>query len=165
MVCKYNKICLGGTFDVPLHEGHKMLLGTAPKIAYHFMVAITSDERLKKNPKKHAVRPFTERSRGVREFYDANDIDPGRYAIKPLTGDVYNDRLMRPDCDIEAILVSEETMHGAATINRERNKMGLQSFAVEVVQMVLAEDGERISTSRIYERKIDKYGKVLKKSE
>ena len=147
---------------MPLHEGHKMFLETAPKIAYHFLVAITSDERLKKHPKKHAVRPFPERSRGMKEFYDANDIDPERYEIEPLTGEVYNDHLMKPDCDIEAVLVSEETIRGAETINRERVKMGLKPFAVEVVQMVLAEDGERISTSRVYKGEIDGGGKKLK---
>jgi pantetheine-phosphate adenylyltransferase len=63
--------------------------------------------------------------------------------------------------DFDFIVVSPETLPMAEKINRLRAKKNLKGLQISVVEYQLAQDLVRISSTRIYEGKIDKHGKVL----
>jgi pantetheine-phosphate adenylyltransferase len=58
----------------------------------------------------------------------------------------------------DALVVSPETIDGAARVNEARRVRGLNPLRVEVVDHVLAADGEPISSTRIVRGEIDEYG-------
>lgn len=155
---KYGKICLGGTFDLPLHKGHRLLLMWASLLGDSVLVAMRSDRYLRENPKPHPVAPYQERERAVSEFMDRFG---SCYDIKPLEGNVYNPGLVTGGSDVDAIIVSEETVAGAEEINAARKESGLSPLYVEKIRLVRAEDGERVSSTRIREGKIDEKGRLL----
>jgi pantetheine-phosphate adenylyltransferase len=63
--------------------------------------------------------------------------------------------------DLDAILVSSETLLGAARINELRRWRGLNELEVIHVELVMAEDGKPVSTTRIRSGEIDREGRVL----
>ncbi len=63
--------------------------------------------------------------------------------------------------DFDFIVVSPETLPMAEKINRLRAKKNLKGLQISIVEYQLAQDLVRISSTRIYEGKIDKHGKVL----
>jgi pantetheine-phosphate adenylyltransferase len=65
--------------------------------------------------------------------------------------------------NIDAIAVSTETLGRVKEANSKRLSMGLPDLKVEVVQMVMAEDNNRISSSRIRAGEIDSQGRVLRR--
>ncbi len=64
--------------------------------------------------------------------------------------------------EIEAIVVSTETQDRVSNANRRRRELGLSDLKMEIVPMVLAEDGKRISSTRVRAHEIDSNGHVLK---
>ncbi|GBC75530.1 hypothetical protein HRbin06_00848 [archaeon HR06] len=62
---------------------------------------------------------------------------------------------------MEAIVVSEETKERAKYLNKLRRERGLKPLKIVVVEMVKAEDGLRISSSRIRRGEIDEEGRRL----
>jgi len=65
--------------------------------------------------------------------------------------------------NIDAIIVSEETLPNVASANERRKELGFPELKVEVVPMVLAEDNNRISSTRIRSGEIDEEGKIKSK--
>ena len=61
---------------------------------------------------------------------------------------------------VDALIVSEETSNKGEILNNLRKEKNLPPVEVVVVPMVLAEDGSRISTSRIKNSEIDTEGKL-----
>jgi len=64
--------------------------------------------------------------------------------------------------DIEAIVVSEETLGRAREINMIRRRKKLYPLDIICVGMVWADDKKPITTTRIREGEIDLEGRVLK---
>ena len=64
--------------------------------------------------------------------------------------------------DIEALVVSEETEPSAEMINEIREKRGMKPLDIITIDMVLADDGKPISSTRIREGEIDVAGTVLR---
>ena len=63
--------------------------------------------------------------------------------------------------ELEAIVVSEETLYRALEINRIRVEKGLRPLVIVVVPMVLAYDGKPISSSRIRRGEINEEGEPI----
>ena len=62
--------------------------------------------------------------------------------------------------NVEALIVSTETQNKGDILNRLRAEKNLQPVKIISVPMVLAEDGNRISTTRIRDMEIDFNGKL-----
>jgi pantetheine-phosphate adenylyltransferase len=62
---------------------------------------------------------------------------------------------------LDALVVSEETRHKGDILNKLRKEKNLPSVRIVTVPMALAEDGSRISTTRIKNSEIDIEGKLL----
>jgi pantetheine-phosphate adenylyltransferase len=149
-------VALGGTFD-PVHDGHRKLFERAFELG-DVTVGLTSDELAPKT--RHVeryVRPYDRRKRDLeaelsgladehdREFEVRELTDPTGIAVEP---------------EFDALIVSPETREGGKQINEIRQERGHDPLELVVVDHVPAEDGERISSTRIVAGEIDEHGNL-----
>ncbi|KAI0636704.1 Nucleotidylyl transferase [Trametes polyzona] len=150
----YPVVALGGTFD-HLHAGHKILLSMGAWIASRkLIVGITStgDELLAKKEHREVLESLLTRAARTRGFLEL--FRPGiEHAIVPIT-DVYGPTGWDPD--IQALVVSKETLPGAASIAKRRAEQGLselRTFVIDVISAteasVDAEDAAVLRTAKM----------------
>lgn len=154
---RYQKVCLGGTFDI-IHYGHLALFLTAIKNGQTIIVGVTSDEFIKQLNKEHPVKPFDERLANIKNVLKDLGWDKGIVFVK--LDDPYGPSII--DDSIEAIVVSPYTLHRVLEINTIRSKRSLRMLDTIICPIVLAEDGKPISTTRIRRGEITPDGRVLK---
>ncbi|KIP12272.1 hypothetical protein PHLGIDRAFT_62214, partial [Phlebiopsis gigantea 11061_1 CR5-6] len=123
---------LGGTFD-HLHAGHKILLSMAAWItATKLIVGMTDDSLLQRKANKHVIEPLHARMARTRAFLAL--FKPSlALDLVPLT-DVAGPTGWDPD--IQALVVSKETLGGAAAIEKIRREKGfppLRTFVIDVI--------------------------------
>ncbi len=112
----YNVVSLGGTFD-HLHNGHRKLLTLALSVCKSsIVIGVTSDAMLSKKKNAEKINKFENRKNGVIEF--VNNIKPIITSQIVELNDPYGPTITNPD--IEAIIVSSETIPGALKINEIR---------------------------------------------
>jgi pantetheine-phosphate adenylyltransferase len=149
-------VALGGTFD-PVHDGHHALFERAFSLG-DVTVGLTSDALA---PKTRAV------DRPVRDYEKRKTALESE--LKPLAAAhncEFEIRRLRESTGIatepkfDAIVVSPETVEGAERINELRVDDRLDPLQIEVVDHVMAEDGERISSTRILNGEIDRHGNL-----
>jgi len=153
---RYGKVAVGGTFD-KFHKGHRKLLEKALEVGDAVLIGVTTERMLEKNPKPHEVDSFSERVREIKAFLEEKKVME-RVVILPLD-DPYGPTLT--DEEIEVIVVSLRTASRAREINRLRRERGLKPLKVMIVDTVLAEDGNPISTNRVRRGEIDREGRLL----
>ncbi|ERG94756.1 MAG: cytidyltransferase-related domain protein [Haloquadratum walsbyi J07HQW2] len=147
-------VALGGTFD-PVHDGHHALFERAFELG-NVTVGLTSDELAPKTRQvDRYVKPFIERrhslSAELKPLAEAHDCEFEIRTLEKPTGIA-----TEPGFDI--IVVSPETQTGAERINEIRQERGLDPLNIEVVEHVYADDGKRISSTRIVRGEIDRHG-------
>lgn len=149
-------VALGGTFD-PVHDGHHALFERAFSLG-DVTVGLTSDALA---PKTRVVdRPV--RDYETRKAALADELEPlaaahdREFEIRTLTKPTG----IATEPKFDAIVVSPETVAGAERINEHRREAGREPLRIEVVDHVMAEDGERISSTRILNGEIDRHGNL-----
>ena len=147
---------MGGTFD-SFHKGHKILIQMAFRVGDKVIIGLTSDEFVLSQNKSHPVDPYHIRKKELIDFLQELDVLE-RTRIVTLN-DPWGPTITDPT--IEALVASEETKNTVNKINEIRMKSGLTPLELITVQMVLADDCERISSTRIREGEIDVEGHVL----
>ncbi len=153
---KFKRVVIGGTF-YRLHKGHKALIRKALEVGEMILVGLTTDEMAKRMIKGHNIGDYEERKRGLEEFLvGLKALD--RAKIFPIN-DPYGPALV--DSEIDAIVVSPETVKKAREINSLREKNGLEPLKIVVIKMVLAENSLPISTKRILSGEITEQGEIL----
>ena len=125
------KAAMGGTFNV-LHRGHLALLDRAFEVADEVLIGITSDAMA--SAMKAGVRPLEERRKDLEAYLRGRG---GAWSVETID---------RPDehvdvrGDIQALIVSPETLATGESINRGRKSRGLMPLRLVVVPHVIAED-------------------------
>ncbi len=156
MAQRLKVVSVGGTFDV-MHKGHWFLLEEAFQVGDRVIIGITTDEFAGRLKKEHKVDCYEKRFGDVVSFLKERGLLE-RADIVPLE-DPYGPTIN--GSDIEAIVVSEETEPTAEEINRIRVGKGKRPLLMFVINMVLAEDGKPISSTRIRRQEVDRYGRLI----
>ena len=154
---KYGVVAVGGTFD-HFHRGHKTLLSRCFEIGERVIIGITSD-RFAATLSKRTQWPYDKRIGALKDFLSAK-FAQHRYEIHALE-DYFGPAVVEED--VQAIVVTKETAPRVEIANSERLKRGLKPLDTVVIDLVAAQDGRPISSTRIRKGEIDKEGKVLKR--
>jgi len=154
---KFPVVATGGTFD-EIHTGHIALVSKAFQAGKKVIIGVSSDEFAKKRGKR-LNHKFEERVENLKkmikkEFRNAN------YEIAKLDGDF--GPAVTTD-EVGALVASSETRIKGRLLNRMRAKKGLKPVEVIAVEMVRAEDGSPMSSTRIRVGEIDGGGRLLKR--
>ncbi|CBQ69610.1 related to ELP2-29 kDa subunit of elongator and elongating RNA polymerase II holoenzyme [Sporisorium reilianum SRZ2] len=159
----YPVVALGGTFD-HLHVGHKILLTMAALIAdREIIVGVTDDAMLTKKSNAALLEPIDERIATVNAF-----ISLVRLPFNPL-----NQRVVKledvagpavTEADLQALVVTDETISGAEFIDGKRKENGLSSLENWVIGVVGSEgetelqgDAKALAESKIGSTAIRKW--------
>ena len=149
---KFKNVAVGGTFD-QFHKGHEKLLNEAFKMGDNILIGVTSDEF---GGKKGNIDPCKKRMSELEKFLQKFEQ---RYIVKKLE-EPYGPTIH--DSTIEAIVVSRETKPTADRINEIRKEKGMKPLEIFIIDWVMADDGNPISSTRIRNGEINRNGKVLK---
>ncbi|MWG33894.1 phosphopantetheine adenylyltransferase [Halomarina oriensis] len=150
------QVALGGTFD-PVHDGHRALFERAFGLG-DVTVGLTSDRLAPKTRNEERyVKPFEERERALRaelaRFAEEFDREFEIHELVEPTGIATEPRF-------DYLIVSPETVRGGEQVNDIRREAGHDPLDIVVVDHVPAEDGERISSTRIVRGEIDEHGNL-----
>ena len=155
---QFNHVVLGGTFD-HFHKGHKALLEKAFEIGKKITIGIATEEIYKDKFLSETVESFAVRKKSVGKYIK-------KYLVHGRGIDIISFSEFTGGADkknnIDAIIVSKETYPNALKINRLREKNKLPLLKIIIINDVLADDGELISSERIRAGEIDREGKVFK---
>lgn len=147
----YQHVVLGGTFD-RLHAGHRLLLSVAAISAEaEVVVGVTDDAMLTTKTRRELLQSYDARCVGVARYIHA--VHP---ALKVHTVALRDPAAPTPAHEmpnIQAIVVSQETVAGAESINAHRQQHGLVPLAVVVVGLVGMRVGsaQKLSSSQLRE--------------
>ena len=146
------RICLGGTFD-RLHRAHRALLGRAAEEADRIFVGITSDRMAKATKNCQRVQPYSARVKAVSAFLKTRG--------RPFELFQLNDRFgPAASGPYDAILVSHDTHSTAEEINKLRRNHHLPPLRIIEQDMILSEDGQPLSSSRVRSGEVDGEGRL-----
>ncbi len=152
---KYKLVATGGTFDI-IHSGHLALLQKAFAVSESVIIGVTSDKFATERGKR-ITNSYDTRISKLTELLDKMSMN-GRYVIKQLNED-FGPALYTNN--VEALVASKETLQKGALLNKLREEKGLRPVDVIAVDLVLAKDGKRISSTRIRSGEIDTEGNLL----
>ena len=152
-------VAVAGTFG-PIHDGHRTLFEHALRFGEDdVVVALTSDElAAETRDEPRPIPSFDERVRAVTDEIAALDEWGRDVEIRKLVG---KHGIAAENPVIDALVVSPETAPELEHINDRRRERGFEPLSGIVAPYVLADDGERISSTRIVNGEIDEHGTVL----
>ena len=152
---KFDLVAMGGTFDV-IHKGHITLLSEAFSISDKVIIGLTSNQWASKKG-KDLLNDFDKRLEKLVKVIEKN-FPSTSFEISKLDNDFGPAVLEKK---VQALVVSDETSNQGEVLNLLRKQKNLPPVDVVVVPMVLAKDGNKISTTRIKNQEIDYDGNLL----
>jgi len=165
---------LGGTFT-PIHNGHRALLHTAFQAANHgyddghVIVGLTQTDLAKetRSDPTHAelLGPFEKRYETLdAELSRISEAYEATYEIIKLST-THGPAATRDDIDALVVSPEAKAQKRAHELNEQRVEDGLKPLEVHTAPFVIAEDGTRISSTRIRNGEIDADGQLLSRED
>jgi len=151
---EFDLVAMGGTFDI-IHKGHLALLSKAFSISTKVIIGLTSNELAEKRGKK-TLNQYSQRFETLVNTIQTHFPDHS-FQISKLDND-FGPAVLEEN--VQALIVSDETSDQGEILNRLRAEKNLSPVKIVIVPMVLAQDGNRISTSRIKNSEIDMEGNL-----
>ncbi|KAK3239936.1 hypothetical protein CYMTET_50169 [Cymbomonas tetramitiformis] len=129
----FKHAAVGGTFD-RLHAGHRLLLSAAALVTDGTLyVGIAGDELLAKKSNKDLMQNFKEREQEATAFLQR--VRPSlTISIRPLLD--ASPPLASHMPEMEALIISKETLKGGEAIQSHRSSLGLQPITLVIVDVV-----------------------------
>ncbi len=127
----FKKVVAGGTFN-KIHKGHEDLIKTAFGIGKYVYIGLTSD-KFANLFRAEKVLEYKKREKALEEKISNLNLHRNYEILK--IDDMYGIATIKKD--LEAIIVSEETLSRAQEINAIRFKKGLKRLIIVVVPFVL----------------------------
>ena len=162
---------LGGTFT-PIHNGHRALLHTAFQTASHdgrgaghVIVGLTSAalaSETRSDP-SHAdmLGSFADRRDALTETLDrVSTAYSASFEVVKIS-DTYGPAATRADADALVVAPEGKAQQRANELNDVRLERGYGPLEIHTSPFVVAEDGLRISSTRIRNGEIDAHGRLL----
>jgi phosphopantetheine adenylyltransferase len=138
-------VAVGGSFD-QLHNGHRKLLTMAASITTKkLLIGVMGDALLREKANAHLITKFSLRKEGVESFIHA--VKPSLSIDVVELADPFGPTISQPD--IDAIVVSSETILGAMKINEIRIGNEMKPLKIFVTRR---RDGAVLSSSFIREK-------------
>lgn len=154
-MAEFELVAMGGTFDI-IHKGHKKLLSKAFEISDRVIIGLTSDALAERKGKK-IINDYQGRHEALARTI-AEDFEDSSYQISKLEND-FGPAVLEEG--VQALVVSEETQRQGDVLNALRAEKNLPPVKIILVPMELAQDGNRISTTRIRNSEVDSDGNLL----
>ena len=148
------RVAVAGTFG-PLHDGHRNLLRTALKYGDGGLIVGLTSDAFAQASRTREVPPFERRRTALEAAIGDLDEWGRQVEIRQLTDE---HGIVSEESAIDALVVSPETAPELAAINDLRRERGFEPIEGIVAPYVLAEDGERISSTRLVNGEIDEHG-------
>ena len=152
---KYKCIAIGGTFD-NLHKGHKTLIIKAFELSERVLIGLTDDVFYKNKKYFEKMESYKVRRQKLKNFIESKGYHNNFKIIKIV--DKYGPTII--DKNIDAIIVSKETSETAQEINKIRQKNRLPPLEIYVIDLIMAYDGNPISSTRIRKGEINSDGEL-----
>lgn len=137
----YPTTALGGTFD-HLHAAHKLLLHLALFLtSKRLIVGLMTQSLLSSKSNYELLEPLEDRIDNVRQFLQRQSPEVGEGEGVELDIVEIHDPFGPTawDGDIQALVVSKETLSGGEAVNRKRREKGLGELDVWVIDVIAAE--------------------------
>jgi pantetheine-phosphate adenylyltransferase len=154
---RFGVVATGGTFD-ELHIGHLALLTKAFEVGDKVIIGISSDEFASRVKNKKILRhTYEERVKNLRDTIEKR-FGHVNYTIAKL------DNEFGPTVTyglVDALVASSETACKGEEINNIRRTNRMKPISIVAVDILKAEDGGPISSTRIRSGEIDTTGKIL----
>lgn len=143
---QFRQVAVGGTFD-RLHAGHRLLLAaTALVTTGRVFVGITGDKLLSNKRNRDLLEKYDVRAQNAIDYI--RRVNP---QVEVTAGPLLDPKvppIAATEADFDAIVVSEETVHGAEEINFVRHSMGFAPLIIVVVGLIsAAPSGPKLSST------------------
>lgn len=142
----FETVAVGGTFD-RLHAGHRLLLTVAAWVtSKSLLVGITADDLL--NHKQHRSAIADVHTRGNNAIDYVRQVAPSLPTVQmSILYDAAGASATDPN--VQALVVSSETVVSARHINDTRERTGLKRFVIIVVDVLKQHDQSKLSSTAL----------------
>lgn len=155
MEFRYKKAIVGGTFD-HLHKGHHKLLNRAFENSDQVTIGLAKPALYQHKLLSFAIETYETREEALKNYLQEQNLFD-RATIIPIE-DIYGNTLSEKD--IDAIFATKENEANCHQINTKRKEIGFPELTITIVDYLMDENGEKISSDRIRKGEIDRQGFV-----
>ncbi len=150
----YKQVAIGGTFD-HLHKGQKKLIDSAFARGEKVTIGLSTEEVYKDKDLSESIQPYYLRKKNLQNYLKEKKY-LSRAKIVPL---VDFGGPATKDTQLEALVVTAETVQNAAKINSERLRNNLTPLDIIKVPLIKGDDLQIIRSERIRLGEIDEEGR------
>jgi len=147
---RFDRVCVGGTFD-HAHAGHRMLLATAVAVCKQRLdVGVTSDKVLENKKFREHLETYEKRVKFCERFVKLASPETLECRIGELDDSW---PIAATSEDVDALVISKETLEGAEKINEERKRRGFEPVVL-VICDVLGSGSKRTIEDKLSSTKL-----------